>query len=221
MRVFEAGVDPGCNMLGSKKAKWYLPGDARWMKVSQNATKSDLGETEGAMNLRNWGGYIIIVVMLGSFSIFTLSMVHATQAPEIISPTWINSEPLNLETLRGKVVMVEFWTFGCWNCRNIEPYVKAWHDKYAKHGLVVIAVHSPEFKHEYDVEKVKAYIQEHQIPYAVPIDNEFQNWREYRNRYWPTLYVIDKKGTIQYTKIGEGGYEETEQTIQRLLADPA
>ncbi len=173
------------------------------------------------MNLRNWGGYIIIVVMLGSFSIFTLSMVHATQAPEIISPTWINSEPLNLETLRGKVVMVEFWTFGCWNCRNIEPYVKAWHDKYAKHGLVVIAVHSPEFKHEYDVEKVKAYIQEHRIPYAVPIDNEFRNWREYRNRYWPTLYVIDKKGTIQYTKIGEGGYEETEQTIQRLLADPA
>jgi thiol-disulfide isomerase/thioredoxin len=117
--------------------------------------------------------------------------------------------------------MVEFWTFGCWNCRNIEPYVKEWHEKYAKQGLVVIAVHSPEFKYEYDVEKVKDYIREHRIPYAVPIDNEFRNWRQYRNRYWPTLYVIDKKGTIQYTRVGEGGYKQIEEIIQRLLAEPA
>lgn len=78
--------------------------------------------------------------------------------------------------------------------------------------VVVIAVHSPEFKYESDVGKVKSYIQEHRIPYAVPIDNEFRNWRGYRNRYWPTLFLIDKRGNIQYTRIGEGSYEETEKT---------
>ena len=141
--------------------------------------------------------------------------------PEITSQTQLNSEPLRLENLGGKVVMVEFWTFGCWNCRNVESYVQEWHEKYAKQGLVVIAGHSPEFKYEYDVEKVKGYIHDYRIPYAVSIDNEFRNWRQYRNHYWPTLYLIDKRGVIQYVRIGEGGYEETEQTIQRLLAEAA
>ena len=85
----------------------------------------------------------------------------------------------------------------------------------------MIAVHSPEFSYEKEVDKVKAYVEENNIPYAVPIDNEFRNWRQYHNRYWPTLYVIDKKGTIQYRRIGEGAYEQTEETIQRLLAEPA
>lgn len=164
------------------------------------------------------------LALFGMMSFFlyfsSLSLATGMPAPEITSSTWLNSEPLQMEKLRGKVVMVEFWTFGCWNCRNIEPYVKEWHDKYAKQGLVVIAVHSPEFKYEYDVQKVKNYIEEHHIPYAVPIDNEFLNWRQYRNRYWPTLYLIDKTGNIQYTKIGEGSYEETEKTIKQLLAEP-
>jgi thiol-disulfide isomerase/thioredoxin len=155
------------------------------------------------------------------FNLVTLSFAERVPAPEIISPTWINSGPFKMEDLRGKVVMVEFWTFGCWNCRNIEPYVKEWHQKYAKEGLVVIAVHSPEFSHEKEVDKVKASVKEKDISYAVPIDNEFRNWREYHNRYWPTLYVIDKKGTIQYTRIGEGAYEQTEKIIQQLLAEPA
>ena len=140
-------------------------------------------------------------------------------APEIHNDTWLNSQPLHLEELRGKVVMVEFWTFGCWNCRNIEPYVKAWHKKYADQGLVVIAIHSPEFRYEHDVDKVQNYISEHQLPYAVPIDNEFKTWKQYKNRYWPTLYLIDKHGTIQYIKIGEGAYEQTEHEIQRLLGE--
>ena len=139
------------------------------------------------------------------------------EAPEISNTVWLNSEPLRLADLRGKVVMVEFWTFGCWNCRNIEPYVKAWHKKYADDGLVVIAIHSPEFQYEHDVSKVQAYIDEKQLAYAVPIDNDFKTWRKFRNRYWPTLYLIDKAGIIQYTKIGEGGYETTEKEIERLL----
>lgn len=150
------------------------------------------------------------------------SFAHArlgTEAPEITNPVWLNSEPLRLADLRGKVVMVEFWTFGCWNCRNIEPYVKAWHKKYSDKGLVVIAIHSPEFQYEHDVTRVQEYIDENQLAYAVPIDNEFLSWRKFRNRYWPTLYLIDKAGVIQYTKIGEGGYDTTEKEIQRLLAE--
>ncbi|GJL62763.1 MAG: hypothetical protein NPIRA04_14170 [Nitrospirales bacterium] len=148
--------------------------------------------------------------------------VHArvgTQAPEITNETWLNSEPLRLADLRGKVVMVEFWTFGCWNCRNIEPYVKAWHKKYAEQGLVVIAIHSPEFQYEHDVRRVEEYIKKKHLSYAVPIDNDFDTWRKFRNRYWPTLYLVDKKGVIQYTRIGEGEYETTEREIQRLLAE--
>jgi len=163
-----------------------------------------------------------LFVMISVLCFFaTPSFANNLIAPEIISPTWLNTEPIKMEDLRGKVVLVEFWTFGCWNCRNIEPYVKKWHQKYAKDGLVVIAVHSPEFSHEKEVDKVKAYVKKNHIPYAVPIDNDFRNWWEYRNRYWPTLYLIDKKGVIQYTRIGEGGYEQTEETIMRLLAESA
>ena len=167
-------------------------------------------------------GSLVISGMIGTvFNFASISSAKSVQAPEIVSSTWINSRPLKLEELRGKVVLVEFWPFGCWNCRNIELYVKKWHKKYAKDGLVVIAVHSPEFNYEKEVDKVKAYVEENNIPYAVHIDNEFRNWRQYHNRYWPTLYVIDKKGTIQYRRIGEGAYEQTEETIQRLLAEPA
>ncbi len=170
---------------------------------------------------RTIGGLVFFGMVSALFNLAPVSFAKTVQAPEIVSPTWINSEPLKIAELRGKVVMVEFWTFGCWNCRNIEPYVKEWHKKYEKDGLVVIAVHSPEFSHEKEVARVKDYVKDNNISYAVPIDNDFRNWRKYRNRYWPTLYVIDKKGTIQYTRIGEGAYEQTEQTLQRLLAEPA
>jgi thiol-disulfide isomerase/thioredoxin len=175
----------------------------------------------GKKSTKTIGSLALFGIISALFYFAPLSFAKNVRAPEIISPTWINSEPLKLEDLRGNVVMIEFWTFGCWNCRNIEPYVKEWHKKYAKQGLVVIAVHSPEFSYEKEIERVKTYVQENNILYAVSIDNEFRNWRQYHNRYWPTLYVIDKKGTIQYTRIGEGAYEQTEQTIQRLLAEPA
>jgi len=140
-------------------------------------------------------------------------------APDISNNTWLNSAPLHLQDLRGKVVMVEFWTFGCYNCRNVEPYVKGWYKKYADHGFVVIGVHSPEFSHEYDLANVKKYIQEHDIRYPVSIDNDFSTWNRYGNRYWPAMYVIDKHGTIRYVRVGEGGYQDTERLIQSLLAE--
>jgi len=141
-------------------------------------------------------------------------------APEITNTTWLNGNRQRVADLRGQVVLVEFWTFGCFNCRNIEPYVKEWHHKYNRKGLTVIAIHSPEFSYERSIDKVQDYIRTHQLPYTVPIDNDFVTWQQYKNRYWPTLYLIDKKGFIQYVKIGEGGYDETDRQIQRLLAEP-
>ena len=141
------------------------------------------------------------------------------RAPDITNEIWLNSEPRRMSDLRAKVVLVEFWTFGCYNCRNVEPYVKEWHQKYAKDGLVVIGVHSPEFMHEHNVENVKRHIHKHNIRYAVAIDNDFTTWNRFGNRYWPAMYLIDKQGVIRYVRVGEGGYAETDRMIQNLLAE--
>jgi thiol-disulfide isomerase/thioredoxin len=142
-------------------------------------------------------------------------------APEISGQSWLNSKPLRIAELKGKVVLVEFWTFGCFNCRNVEPYVKAWHQKYADKGLVVIAVHAPEFSYERVIANVQRYLREHAIQYPVAIDNDFNTWKRYQNRYWPAMYLIDKKGMIRYLRVGEGGYQETEQQMRSLLEEPS
>jgi thiol-disulfide isomerase/thioredoxin len=140
-------------------------------------------------------------------------------APEISGQAWINTDPLRLADLKGKVVLVEFWTFGCFNCRNIEPHVKEWHQKYADKGLVVIGVHTPETDFERYVKNVQHYVHEEQIPYAVVTDNDFTTWTRYGNRAWPVIYLIDKQGVIRYSHVGEGSYVQTEQQIQMLLAE--
>ena len=140
-------------------------------------------------------------------------------APEITSPVWINTTPQSRNSLLGKVVLVEFWTFGCFNCRNVEPQIKRWHEKYAAQGLAVIGIHSPEFAFEKDIEAVRQYVKEHAIEYAVAVDNDFANWKRFRNRYWPTMYLVDKQWVIRHIQIGEGGYAETERVIQALLAE--
>ncbi len=140
-------------------------------------------------------------------------------APEISGHSWLNSKPLKLAELKGKVVLVEFWTFGCSNCRNVEPYVKTWHQKYADKGLVIIAVHAPEFSYERVLANVQRYIRDHAISYPVAIDNDFTTWKRYNNRYWPAMYLIDKRGVIRYLRVGEGGYRQTEQQIVELLEE--
>jgi thiol-disulfide isomerase/thioredoxin len=140
-------------------------------------------------------------------------------APEVAGQIWLNGQARPMAEFRGKVVLIEFWTFGCYNCRNVEPYVKAWHRRYAGQGLIVIGVHSPEFKYEHDVDRVKRYLGEHAIEYLVAIDNDFSTWNRYGNRYWPAMYLIDKEGVIRYVRAGEGGYDETERVIRRLLAE--
>jgi len=166
-----------------------------------------------------WLGIVIGVVLAALVSLESANAIVGKPAPDIVNEVWLNSAPLRMAELKGKVVMVEFWTFGCYNCRNVEPYVKQWHQKYADKGLVVIGVHSPEFSYEHDFAKVKQYIQEHDIRFPIPIDNDFSTWNRYGNRYWPAMYLIDKHGVIRHVRIGEGRYQETERLIQALLAE--
>ena len=168
-----------------------------------------------------------IAALLGPATIFLLSggMFSTVAegvgmpAPEISGQSWLNSEPLRLAGLKGKVVLVEFWTFGCYNCRNVEPHIKTWHQRYAEKGLAVIGVHSPEFTYERVLANVQRYVREHAIGYPVAIDNNFTTWNDYGNRYWPAMYLIDKRGIIRYIRIGERGYLETERRIQALLEE--
>ncbi len=139
-------------------------------------------------------------------------------APELTNDTWLNVDaPLRLADLRGKVVIVEMWTFGCINCQHVIPSLKDWHNKYKDQGLVIIGNHFPEFSYEKDLNNVKDAIARNDIQYAVAQDND--GARAYKNNYWPTLYLIDKQGHIRYVHIGEGRYKDTEENIKALLAE--
>ena len=140
-------------------------------------------------------------------------------APELAGGVWLNSAPRTLAELRGKVVLVEFWTFACWNCQHVEPHVRAWHERYGPAGLVVIGVHSPELERERDLANVKSYVKEHGITWPVLVDDDFRTWHAYGNRYWPAFYLIDKQGRIRHQRFGEGGYADTEARIEGLLAE--
>jgi len=132
---------------------------------------------------------------------------------------WLNSPPLSAEQLRGKVVLVDFWTFGCVNCRNALPYVREWHRKYKDQGLVVIGVHSPEFAFEKNLANVKRAVGELGVLFPVAVDNNFAVWRAFSNQYWPAHYFIDAKGQIRFHHFGEGEYEKSEQVIRQLLEE--
>jgi thiol-disulfide isomerase/thioredoxin len=139
-------------------------------------------------------------------------------APELTNTIWINTEnPLRLADLKGKVVIIEMWTFGCINCRNVIPNLIKWHEKYASEGLVIIGDHFPEFDRESVLENLQQAVEELKIPYAVAEDNLGKTWNAYNTHYWPSLYLIDKNGHIRYTHIGEGKYQETEDAIVALL----
>jgi thiol-disulfide isomerase/thioredoxin len=131
---------------------------------------------------------------------------------------WLNSQPLTASELKGKVVLVDFWTYSCINWRRQLPYVRAWAEKYNE-KLVVIGVHAPEFSFEKDIENVRWAIKDMRIEYPVAVDNGYAIWRAFENEYWPALYFIDAKGHIRHHVFGEGEYEHSEGVIQRLLAE--
>jgi len=132
---------------------------------------------------------------------------------------WLNSPPLDAEALRGKVVLVDFWTYDCINCKRSLPYVNAWAKKYAKDGLVVIGVHTPEYAFEKVIDNVKAQVRKLDIGYPVAIDNNYAIWRAFDNQYWPAHYFVDARGQVRYSHFGEGSYETQEQVIQQLLRE--
>ncbi len=139
-------------------------------------------------------------------------------APQIQGITkWINSEPLNLEGLRGKVVLIDFWTYSCINCVRTLPYIKSWYEKYHDKGLVIIGVHSPEFEFEKNVANVEKAVKDDGIKYPVAMDNELITWGNFENRYWPAHYLINSQGQVIYTHFGEGDYDITENNIRYLL----
>ena len=130
---------------------------------------------------------------------------------------WFNSGPLSMSSLRGKVVMVDFWTYGCYNCVNTLPYVTKLYQSYRDKGLVVVGVHTPEFPFERSAGNVQAAIARHGITYPVAQDNESATWNAWRNQYWPAQYIVDQHGSIVFSHAGEGQYTEIERTVQRLL----
>ncbi len=140
--------------------------------------------------------------------------------PDLAGATaWINSPPLTSASLRGKVVLVDFWTYSCINCLRTLPYIKAWSAKYKDSGLVVIGVHTPEFPFEKDESNVRKAVRDLGISYPVAMDDNYAIWRNFNNQYWPAHYFVDATGHIRYHHFGEGGYDESEQWIRSLLEE--
>jgi thiol-disulfide isomerase/thioredoxin len=147
-----------------------------------------------------------------------MSVLGRVHMPPLGGATgWLNSEPLGPAELRGHVVVVDFWTLTCINWLRTEPYVRSWSQAYRDDGLIVIGVHTPEFSFEHDVELVRQAIREREIDYPVALDDEYSVWRAFENHYWPALYFVDREGVIRDHHFGEGRYEQSERTIQRLL----
>ena len=153
-------------------------------------------------------------------SIVTPTTGDEKTVPEIRGiASWINSEPITFEEQRGKVVLVDFWTYTCVNCIRTLPFLKAWHEKYADKGLVIVGVHTPEFDFEKDRDNVIEATEGFGLKWPIAQDNDFKTWRAFDNRYWPAKYLVDKDGYIRYTHFGEGAYEETELWIRGLLEE--
>lgn len=158
--------------------------------------KNKLGEADGVLN------------------------VQATKAPEFTGlEGWINSDPKTLESLKGKVVLVDFWTYSCINCIRTQPYLKEWYSTYKDSGFEIIGIHAPEFAFERDPKNVETAAKKAGLTYPIALDNNFSTWNAFNNQYWPSSYLIDKDGNIRRYHGGEGEYKETEQAIRALLAE--
>jgi cytochrome c biogenesis protein CcdA/thiol-disulfide isomerase/thioredoxin len=148
------------------------------------------------------------------------SLPRLSRAPEFASPgPWLNSEPLKMADLKGKVVLVDFWTYSCINCIRTLPYIEGYWDKYKDSNFVLVGVHTPEFVFEQETDNVKAALKKYGLTYPVVQDNDFGTWNAFANRYWPAKYLIDAEGYIRYEHFGEGNYEETDEAIASLLAE--
>ncbi|MDY7511258.1 thioredoxin family protein [Ralstonia wenshanensis] len=151
---------------------------------------------------------------------FSTPPANGSPAPEFTGISqWLNSTPLTMHAQRGKLVLVDFWTYSCINCLNTLPYVTRWYDKYKDQGLVVVGVHTPEYAFEKSTANVQEALNRLGVRYPVAQDNGYATWSAFHNQYWPALYLIDVNGRIVYQHFGEGNYAETETVIQKLLAE--
>jgi thiol-disulfide isomerase/thioredoxin len=141
------------------------------------------------------------------------------EAPLVAARQWLNTPQLTGQMLRGKVVLVDFWTYSCSNCLNALPYVKSWDEKYRAQGLVVIGVHTPEFPDEMDRQSVEQAVKRLGVTYPVVLDDQYDIWNAYANKYWPAQYLIDAQGRPRFMHEGEGAYREIESNIQTLLGE--
>ena len=144
---------------------------------------------------------------------------YGPATPFVNLTNWLNSPPLTMQELRGKVVLVDFWTFSCVNCVRELPHLEAWYQRYATDGFVAIGVHTPEFSFEHDPANVASAVQAQHITFPVALDNSLATWNAYRNLAWPELYLVDAKGIVQYIHAGEGDYPATEAAIRTLLTE--
>jgi thiol-disulfide isomerase/thioredoxin len=171
-----------------------------------------------------FGALVLIVGKGGDMGQrLTLPAAQASPGGELTAldsaTAWVNSEPLTAASLRGKVVLIDFWTFTCINWLRELPYVRAWAEKYKDQGLVVIGVHAPEFPVERDLDQVRRAVRDLRVSYPVAVDNDFAIWRAFNNQYWPALYFVDAQGRVRHHHFGEGDYDRSERMIQRLLAE--
>ena len=145
--------------------------------------------------------------------------IKAPTAPELSSGLWINSEPLTLKSLQGRVVLIEFWTFACYNCRNTLPSLKKWDAQYRDKGLTIIGVHTPELDFERDIDHLRREVAGLDVKYPVVTDQDYSTWKAYGVEAWPTVFLLDKQGRVRWTHVGEGYYDQTEEVIKKLLAE--
>ena len=143
------------------------------------------------------------------------SPIHSPLSALDRAPVLLNSGSLTAEGLRGRVVLVDFWTYSCVNWLRTLPYVRTWDERYRDRGLVVVGVHAPEFGFEHELENVRRAVSDLGVEYPVVIDNDFAIWRSFGNRYWPAVYLVDREGRVRFQHFGEEAYEETERAIQR------
>jgi thiol-disulfide isomerase/thioredoxin len=170
--------------------------------------------------MKNLAFWIAVVALICGVVVIASAAGDEGPMPDLDGAvTWLNSAPLSSKSLRGKVVLVNFWTYSCINSLRELPYMKAWAAKYKDAGLVVIGVHAPEFGFEKNQANVKNAVFDLKVAYPIPIDSNHSIWQAFRNEYWPADYFVDAKGRIRYHHFGEGEYEKSEHVIQTLLRE--
>ncbi|HEY7826883.1 MAG TPA: cytochrome c biogenesis protein CcdA [Candidatus Limnocylindrales bacterium] len=187
--------------------------------LEESGVTNDVGAHPGPPGLVELGGTgAPLPAPIATSLPSSVVLEHLGAAPDFQGITaWINSPALTIAGLRGKVVLVEFWTFDCINCQHVQPYVKAWSERYGPAGLVVVGVHTPELSFERDLGNVRQAVSQAGLTYPVAFDPAFATWNAYANSYWPAFYFIDKAGQVRHTHFGEGDYAGSEQVIRQLL----